>query len=149
MLRTVVDESGGLRPAAGALRVSVVRARPPARAGAHIVYVLQIDSAAAAGEAAPISRRRFSSFVELISALSRELASSNERGGSERGAVATAVIESWRRQLTIEKRHTGRASRSEQVVSSRCRLLNRMLDELVAVPQIATSVSLALFIASD
>ena len=57
-----------------------------------------------------------------------------------------AVVETWRRQLTLEKRHTGKASRSEAVVRARCRLLQRMMDELCTVPQLAASASLAMFV---
>ena len=48
--------------------------------------------------------------------------------------------------LTREKRHTGKAARSEAVVNGRVALLQRMLDDLVRVPELATSVSLATFL---
>ena len=94
--------------------------------------------------------RRFSSFVELVSALSRETKErSRAAGPGERWAGAHAVVEGWKRALALEKRHTGKASRSEGVVSGRVALLQRLLDELGARPELSTSPSLARFLSAD
>ena len=50
--------------------------------------------------------------------------------GGERGSAGARVIDDWKRQLTLEKRHTGKASRAEAVVNGRLALLQRMLDDL-------------------
>ena len=69
------------------------------------------------------SPKRFSSFLDLLTRLAKEVGKT----------AGHAVIDTWKRQLTIEKRHTGKASRTEQVVNGRIQLLQRLLDELTAV----------------
>ena len=56
------------------------------------------------------------------------------------------LIDGWKRMLTVAKRHTGKASRSEPVVRARCTLLQKMLDELVALPEVASSTALVAFL---
>jgi hypothetical protein len=122
--------------------VRVVRAEQVggAERSPYVVYVLQVVSLGGG----PEMRRRFSEFTELLSTLGREAGVA-----AARGSAGHAVVESWKRQLSREKRHTGKASRSAPVVQARYHLLQRMLDELLAVPEIATSVGLALFLAGE
>ena len=93
---------------------------------------------------APEVSKRFSSFLELLQKLGKEAGA-----GGERGSAAAGAVDHWKRQLTVEKRHTGKASRAEAVVQGRLALLQRLLDELTALPEIAHSVALAVFLSGE
>ena len=90
------------------------------------------------------TQKRFSSFLELLNRLGEEAGA-----GGERGSAAAGVVDNWKRQLTLEKRHTGKASRAEAVVNGRLVLLQRMLNELIAVPELANSTALAIFLSPE
>ena len=109
-------------------RISVERGGPLSANSSRLIDLIgRIDSP-----------KRFSSFLDLLTRLAKEVGKT----------AGHAVIDTWKRQLTIEKRHTGKASRTEQVVNGRIQLLQRLLDELTAVPELANSNALAAFLAA-
>jgi len=108
---------------------------------AYTVYRVRVEGGS--GDAQAHTSKRFSSFLDLLNTLGREAGA-----GGERGSMAAAVVDNWKRQLNFEKRHTGKASRSEPVVSARVQLLQKMLDELLAVPEVASSAGLSHFLLS-
>ena len=138
---------GGGGGATRSLQVHVVGAEGGGVGGSQpVVYRLVAVGLAGRGpscfaDAPATSLQRFSSFVELISSLAKE-----QRGGSERSSAAVATLDHWRRQLILEKRHTGKASRSDSVVQARCQMLQRMMDDLLAVPELASSTAVAMFL---
>jgi hypothetical protein len=109
---------------------------------AYTVYRVRVEGGS--GDAQAHTSKRFSSFLDLLVRLGKEAGA-----GGERGSVAAGVVDNWKRQLTLEKRHTGKASRAEAVVNGRLALLQRMLDEITAVPELANSVALMLFLADE
>jgi len=111
----------------------------------YVAYLLEVDGF---GGGAPPSRQRFSSFEKLLNAIGRELGGG---GGGRIGpsTAATEMIDKWRRQMTMEKRHTGKASRSESIVRARCALLQKMLDELLALSDTAHSMSMLAFLSGE
>jgi hypothetical protein len=132
------DAGGGMRArVAGA---QVIEDRTP-----YVVYLLEVDGF---GGGAPPSRQRFSSFEKLLNAIGRELGGG---GGGRIGpsTAATEMIDKWKRQMTMEKRHTGKASRSESIVRARCALLQKMLDELLALSDTAHSMSMLAFLSGE
>jgi hypothetical protein len=82
--------------------------------------------------------QRFSSFVDLLSRLCRE--APGERISRE----ARACVDSWRSRLLVEKRHT--RSKAPAVVTARVAMLQRMMDELLAFPDVCESAALASFL---
>ena len=104
---------------------------------AFIAYKLVV------GDGTTAVLRRFSAFVDLLPKLSRELEPVSHR------PEVHAALDGWKRQLAVEKRHTGSRSRAEAVVTARCQLLQQMLDSLTQLPALATSVEMSRFLASD
>ena len=80
--------------------------------------------------------RRFSDFSALLERYKK----AHPSGG------AAGAVEGWRRRLTVEKRHTGKSSRGAAVVEARCKLLQKMLDELMALQEFASSPELGAFL---
>jgi len=130
--------SGAAEGGVGGLRIGVVGVATAGR-GAHHVYQLRITMGDSVGGS---TAQRFSAFLDLLNRLSKEAV-----GAADRGSAAAGVIDNWKRQLTVEKRHTGKASRSEAVVNGRMALLQRMLNDIVCVPELAHSAALATFLA--
>ena len=118
------------------VRVLSAEAAGDSERNAHIVYRIRVEA-----EAAPTMTKRFSSFLDLLARLSKE-----SGAGGERGSAAAQVVDNWKRQLTIEKRHTGKASRADAVVNGRVALLQRMLDEFCLVPELAHSTGFQSFL---
>lgn len=91
-----------------------------------------------ADERVASSQQRFSRFVQLVHEMQREL-------GGQRRADASAArrqLDRWSARLAIERRHTGSQARSPQVVTARIKLLQQLLDELCAVPELRASAHL-------
>ena len=105
--------------------------------GAHVVYALRLEMAG--GSSTDCMARRFSEFVTMLEKF--------KKSGAGTGA-AGATVEAWRRRLLVEKRHTGSRSRAGAVVATRCKLLQKMLDELMAVPEFASSAEVGQFLFS-
>lgn len=109
------------------------------RRDTHMVYQLEAWFPDASRVASPHScAHRFSSFVDLLSKLTRE--APGERVSRE----ARACIDRWRSRLLVEKRHT--RSKAPAVVTARVALLQRMLDELLAFADIRESTALVSFL---
>ena len=134
---------GGAPPAAppAGLRVVVTGAAEVSAGGrgdTHMVYSLEVE-----GQRRPARTctRRFSAFVELLNRLGRE--APGERVSRE----ARGCVDGWKTRLLVEKRHAGRGAKAPAIVSARVALLQRMLDELLAFPEICSSAPLAAFLA--
>ena len=89
-----------------------------------------------------VALQRFSAFVELIPKLAKEL-------GPHPSDELASALEGWKRQLAVEKRHTGARSRGDAVVNARCQLLQQMLDSLMRFPEVGGSVQMAIFLSAD
>ena len=102
--------------------------------GQFVVYrLLATDLPTAAAGQPPVElRKRFSAFVDLIQRLGKDASA------AARGSTAAVTVDNWKRQLHAEKRaHTGKASRAPPVVQGRCALIQRMMDALTSVPELA------------
>jgi hypothetical protein len=82
--------------------------------------------------------QRFSSFVDLLGRLGRE--APGERISRE----ARACVDGWRSRLLVEKRHT--RSKAPAVVTARVAMLQRMMDDLLAFPEVCESAAMASFL---
>ena len=105
---------------------------------AHVVYVLRLDMAG--GSSRECVAHRFSDFAALLDRL--------KKGGVPGGGAAgpRLAVEGWARRLLIERRHTGSRARAEGVVTTRCKLLQKMMDELMALPEFASSPEVGAFL---
>ena len=99
--------------------------------GAYVQYTLRLEMAG--GSSTDCLARRFSDFVALLEKF-------------KKSGAAGAVVESWRRRLLVEKRHTGSRSRAETVVATRCKLLQKMMDELMVLPEFASAPEVGAFL---
>lgn len=128
-------------PPAG-LRVSVLGAWEvpcgEGRRDTYMEYQLQVVFPPSEAHGAVTCAQRFSSFVDLLGRLGRE--APGERISRE----ARACVDRWRSRLTVEKRHT--RSKAPAVVTARVAMLQRMMDELVAFPDVCESTALASFL---
>ena len=105
---------------------------------AHVAYVLRLKMVGASSR--ECVAHRFSDFAALLDRL--------KKGGVPGGGAAgqRLAVEGWARRLLIERRHTGSRARAEGVVTTRCKLLQKMMDELMALPEFASSPEVGAFL---
>ena len=105
---------------------------------AHVAYVLRLEMAG--GSSRECVAHRFSDFAALLDRL--------KKGDVLDGGAADQrlAVEGWARGLLIERRHTGSRARAERVVTTRCTLLQKMMDELMALPDFASSPEVGAFL---
>ena len=123
------------------MRVRVVGGEEVAGAGmadAHVAYTLRLEMAG--GSSTACMAHRFSDFVILLDKL--------KKGGALGGGAGSRLlaVEGWGRRLLVEKRHTGSRARAEGVVTTRCKLLQKMMDDLMALPEFASSPEVGAFL---
>ena len=104
----------------------------------HVAYVLRLEMAG--GSSRECVAHRFSDFAALLNRL--------KKGGVPDGGAAgqSLAVEGWARRLLIERRHMGSRARAEGVVTTRCKLLQKMMDELMALPEFASSPEVGAFL---
>ena len=105
---------------------------------AHVAYVLRLEMAG--GSSTECVPHRFSDFAALLDRLKK----GGVPGGG--GAGQRLALEGWARRLLVERRHTGSRARAEGVVTTRCKLLQKMMDELMALPEFASSPEVGAFL---
>ena len=106
---------------------------------AHVAYALRLEMAG--GSSTECVPHRFSDFAALLDRLKK----GGVPGGG--GAGQRLAVEGWARRLLVERgRHTGSRARAEAVVSARCKLLQKMMDELMALPEFASSPEVGAFL---
>ena len=105
---------------------------------AHVAYALRLEMAG--GSSTECVAHRFSDFAALLDRL--------KKGGVPGGGAAgqRLAVEGWARRLLVERRHTGSRARAEGVVTTRCKLLQKMMDELMALPEFASSPEVGAFL---
>ena len=101
---------------------------------AHVAYALRLEMAG--GSSTECVPHRFSDFAALLDRL--------KKGGVPAGQ--RLAVEGWARRLLVERRHTGSRARAEGVVTTRCKLLQKMMDELMALPEFASSPEVGAFL---
>ena len=95
---------------------------------AHVAYTLRLEMAG--GSSTDCMARRFSEFVSLLE-------------NFKKSGAAGGVADGWRRRLLVEKRHK---KSTPAVVATRCKLLQKMLDELMALPEFASAPEVGAFL---
>ena len=105
---------------------------------AHVVYVLRLE--VVGGSSRECMAHRFSDFAALLDRL--------KKGDMLDGGAAgqSLAVEGWARRLLIERRHTGSRARAEGVVTTRCKLLQKLMDELMALSEFASSPEIGAFL---
>ena len=107
---------------------------------AHVAYVLRLEMAGGSSRECVV--HRFSDFAALLDRLKK--GPGDVPGGGAAGQ--SLAVEGWARRLLIERRHTGSRARAEGVVTTRCKLLQKMMDELMALPEFASSPEVGAFL---
>ena len=104
----------------------------------HVAYVLRLEMAG--GSSRECVAHRFSDFAALLDRI--------KEGGVPGGSAAgpRLAVEGWARRLLIERRHTGSRARAEGVVTTRCKLLQKLMDELMALSEFASSPEIGAFL---